>query len=556
MKVYEAVLDVLQSAGIRQYAGMVGSTTAPYVATIGQREGLHYTAIRHEQVGAAIVDAISRMGRAPACLIVHGATGTLAASLGIAAAARDGTPMVVLTCTQERIAMERGYWQTLDVLAPLSGFVKFQARVERPERAAEVVRQAVMAAVSGRPGVAQVDLPIDVSIAELDSVVTEWRFLGAATVPSSRPWPEPSQVVWAADLLEAAQRPVILVGGGAWYSSAGDSILALAEKVHAPVVSTPTSRGVVPESHPLSLGPSGIIGYEGAGEAVVEADLIVAIGSRLSDLQLARGALLPRGAPIVQVDIDPSVVGRDHIVTVGAVSDAKIFAEQLAIEIESDGAQVPGERRRWTDEVSASARSWVGGWIDTAPDNGLVQPQEVVAALIDQLPPDAILTHGAGDHAFYGFMVPVDPPGTHLMSTTLGAMGCSLGLAMGAKIQRPHQTVVACAGDGELMLQIGDLETLAREQLGVVVVVFNNFRLGSQRKRVEVYGPPLGVDHTNPDFAELAELFGCRGFRVDKPGTFAAALEQALACGGPALIDVIVDPEARPPRIEVSRRAH
>ena len=187
-------------------------------------------------------------------------------------------------------------------------------------------------------------------------------------------------------------------------------------------------------------------------------------------------------------------------------------------------------------------------------DNGQVQPQEIVAALLEQ-PPETIFTHGAGDHGFYGFMAAVDSPGTHLVSTRLGAMGCALGLAMGAKWERPDQPVIACVGDGDLMLQLGDLETMARERLPAVLVVFNNFRLGSQRKRVEAYGPVIGVDHGNPDFAKLAELFECRGFRVDTPGQFAGALKEALASGEPCIIDVIVDPEARPPRIQMSREA-
>jgi thiamine pyrophosphate-dependent acetolactate synthase large subunit-like protein len=134
-------------------------------------------------------------------------------------------------------------------------------------------------------------------------------------------------------------------------------------------------------------------------------------------------------------------------------------------------------------------------------------------------------------------------------------MGCALGLALGAKLVRPDQTVIGCVGDGDFMLQIGDLETMARENLAAVMVVFNNFRLGSQRKRVEAYGNVMGVDHGNPDFAKLADLFGCRGFRVDTPGQFDTTLREALATGAPCVVDVIMDPDARPPRIAASREA-
>ena len=134
MKVYEAVLEYLQSVGVRHFAGMVGSTSAPYVVSIAARDGLRFVPVRHEQVAAAIVDATARLDGRPGCLLVHGASGVLAASLGIASAARDSVPMLVLSATQERIAMERGYWQTQDVLRPLSAFAKWQKRVERPTR--------------------------------------------------------------------------------------------------------------------------------------------------------------------------------------------------------------------------------------------------------------------------------------------------------------------------------------------------------------------------------------------------------------------------------------
>lgn len=553
MNVYEEVLDFLVGSGVRIYSGIVGSTTAPYVSSLADRDGVRYISVRHEQVAAAIIDAVSRLDRRPGCLLIHGGSGALAASLGIAAAGMDGSPMFVLSATQERAAMERGYWQTTDVLRPMGAFVKWQTRVERPERAVEAVRRALHETVSGRTGVAQVDLPIDVSTSTYDGPSFEARTQFEA--PAFRPFADPKQVEQVGALLANSIRPVILIGGGAAYSGAGPELLRLAERLHAPVVDTPTSRGVVPEDHELSLGPSGILGYEPIGLAIKEADLILAIGSRLSDLQLARTQLLTPGVPIVQVDLEPTIVGQSHDLEVGVAADARSFTQQLNAHLDTLNLAVPEERRVWVKERVQTIRDWQEAWFATAPDNGLVQPQEVVRALWDQLPRDAIMSHGAGDHGFYGYMVPVSNPGTHLVSARLGAMGCALGYAMGAKVARPDQVAVACVGDGEFMLQIGDLETAAREKLNVVVVVFNNFRFGSQRKRVEAYGSVQGTDHTNPDFAKLAELFGCKGYRVDTPGQFGAALADALTAGRPAVIDVIVDPDARPPRIALSREA-
>jgi acetolactate synthase-1/2/3 large subunit len=553
MKVYEAVLDQLTRGGVKYFAGMIGSTSAPYAGSLAKRNDTRYIGVRHEQVAAAMIDATARLSGQPGCVMVHGASGLLAASLGIASTALDSTPMIVLSATQEKQAMENGWWQTANVLTPLSDVVKWQTRVERPDQAVGAIRRALRESVTGRPGVAQIDLPIDVSTEALDAR-GPLPDIAPHTAPLLRPWPDPDAVAKCVDLIRNAAQPVLLIGGGANFSNAGDALLQLAERLHMPVVNTPTSRSAVPETHRLVLGPSGIVGYEPIGDAIREADLVLAIGSRLSDLQTSRGELLPDQAPIVQVDIDGAVIGRDHTPTLGILADARAFADSLNMALDSENLTVSHDRKRWVDSLIQRTEDWRAAWIDATPDNGQVQPQEMVSALWE-LPADTIFTHGAGDHGFYGFMVPVAYPGAHLMSTKLGAMGCALGSALGAKLERPDQPVVACIGDGDLMLQLGDLETMVRERLAIIVVVFNNFRLGSQRKRVEAYGPVIGVDHGNPDFAKLAELFGCRGYRVDKPDQFGAALREAVASGEPCIIDAIIDPEARPPRTAISREA-
>jgi len=552
MKVYQAVLDQLIGSGVEFFSGMIGSTAAPYAATLADRNDMRYVGVRHEQTAAAILDATGRLSGKPGCLMVHGASGLLAASAGIASAALDSTPMFILSATQERRAMENGWWQTMNVQTPLRDVLKWQKRAERPDQVIEAVRRALREAVSGKPGVAQVDLPIDVSADDLgDAVIPAPEPMAT---PRHRPHPDPQSVTAAAALLTAAKQPVLLVGGGAVYSGAEQALVALAERLHMPVVNSPTSRHAMPETHPLVLGPSGIVGYAPVGDAIQEADLVLAIGSRLSDLQTARGDLLPDGAPIIQVDIDSGAIGQNQDVAIGIAADVRSFAEALNTALDGMTLDIPDARRAWVDSLATRISDWQQAWFDATPQNGKVQPQEVVKTLMT-LPADTIFTHGAGDHGFYGFMVPVAAPGAHLVSTRLGAMGCALGLALGAKLARPEQTVIGCIGDGDFMLQVGDLETIARENLAAVIVVFNNFRLGSQRKRVEAYGNVMGVDHGNPDFAKLADLFGCCGYRVDTPGTFEATFKEALATGAPCVIDVIMDPDARPPRIAASREA-
>ncbi|CAM5193307.1 Acetolactate synthase-1/2/3 large subunit OS=Castellaniella defragrans OX=75697 GN=HNR28_003408 PE=3 SV=1 [Castellaniella defragrans] len=238
MQVYKSVVDYLEAAHIHWFAGMVGSTSAPYVVEIAARKGMRFVPVRHEQVAAAMMDAVARLEHKPACLLTHGASGALAASTGIASAALDSTPMLVLSATQERKAMERGYWQTSDVLQPMRGFVKWQTRAERPDCVLGAVRHALRAAVNGKPGVCQVDIPIDVSVAECGDPGTSWS---AADVQRHRVLPDPDRVRAAQEILRGAGKVCILVGGGALYAEAAAALTQLAETLHAPVVNTPTS---------------------------------------------------------------------------------------------------------------------------------------------------------------------------------------------------------------------------------------------------------------------------------------------------------------------------
>ncbi|MFG1955464.1 thiamine pyrophosphate-binding protein [Micromonospora sp. NPDC048830] len=555
-KVYEHTIGRLVDSGVTTFAGMVGSTTAPYVARLGATPGARYIGVRHEQTAAALVDAAARLTGRAGCLLTHGASGALAASLGVAAAARDFTPMVWISATQERRALEQRWWQTLNVLGPARDYVKWQARVERPDRAPQAVDDAILAAVSGRPGVAQLDLPIDVSTAELaPSELPVRPALDAVTGSVPQPPASAEDVQAAAAALGGARRPVLVVGAGVRYAGGQRAAERLAEAAGLAVVCTANARGDVSETHEYSLGPSGIIGFEPASMALRDADLVLAVGCRLSDMLTARGEFLGRDVKVLHVDLCHDSIPTGVTDYRAIVADAGEFLEQVTQAVLRGRAAIRPERVQWVRDAARKVAEWRDAWLLVRSENGRVQPNEVVHAMRQQLRPDAVITHGAGDHGFYGTLLPVSRPGAHLMSVKLGAMGCGLGMAMGARLVAPRRQVLACLGDGELMLQIGDLETMVREQLPTVVVVFNNFRLGSQRRRVQAYGPAHGTDHGNPDFAALAQLFGAWGGRVDEPGQFADALKEALAADRPAVIDVIVDPEARPRRIAVSREA-
>jgi thiamine pyrophosphate-dependent acetolactate synthase large subunit-like protein len=220
MKAAEVAIQTLTDGGVRYFAGMVGSTNTALVAAVGRTPGARYIPVRHEQVAASIVDATARLTRRPGCILLHSGSGTLAASLGIAAASRESTPMIVLTGTQERQATLRGYAQTMDVLTPLQALTKWQYRVERPADVSEIMRRALIETTTGRPGVVQIDLPIDISNANCDAPPRNTTVYEA---PLFRARPLAADIARAAELLKGAKRPVLVVGGGAVYSGIGIS---------------------------------------------------------------------------------------------------------------------------------------------------------------------------------------------------------------------------------------------------------------------------------------------------------------------------------------------
>lgn len=555
----EVAVACLVDGGVRWFAGMVGSVTVPLVAAVAREPRARFVAVRHEQVAAALLDATARLTGIPGVCLVHSASGSLAASLGIASAQRDCVPLVLISGTQERAMYRRGAWQVLDIDAVLRPIVKWQQRVEDPAEIPAAIRRALAEATGGRPGVVHLDLPIDISQAPLDAAPAADRVYRA---PLYRPEPDSEAVRQTLNLLRRARRPVLVCGGGAAWSRAGEAVTALAEHLGAPVVLSASSRGLVPEDHPLCLGSSGVIGYPAASRALREADLIVGLGARFSDLQTSRWQHIQPGVPIVQCDLDAAEIGQQYPVTVGVLADVRAFVDQLLIGAEhglpvDDGqgglraeplAPDP-DRQAWAAGLRAEREVYLQDWLATTPGDGQApRPQEVIGALIEQLPRDAILAAGAGDHGFFAALLPIHVPYGQLTSVRLGAMGCGLGLALGAKLAAPERQVVAILGDGELMIQLQDLETMVREGLAVTVIVFNNFQLGSQRPRMAATGIIAGVEHTNPDFAQLARLFGAQGWRVDRPGQFPAALQAALASNGPALIDVLLDPTITAPR--------
>ncbi|MBI2370716.1 MAG: thiamine pyrophosphate-binding protein [Deltaproteobacteria bacterium] len=540
MRGADLIVQYLREAGVRFVFGVPGTTNMDLIDGMYGSRDIRYISARHEQVAASMADACGRLIGNPGVVITHAGSGAANVALGIAIAHRDGTPLVLFTGNYEGRALPKEPWQSLNQLGLYKAIVKWSAQPKSAGDLPRVIQKALKVTMAGRPGPVHVDLPLDVSRGEVALPARRRRF--KLEIPHTQA-PE-EVVVRAAELLAAAERPIILAGWGAVRSGAAPEVDQLSRLLSVPVVSSNSGRGIVPEDHPHCAGVSGRLGDAAASAAMKESDAVLALGVGLSDLTTGDWTLIQPGAKLIHVNAEPAELRKYYTPEVGVAADAKTFLVQLLEALERRGPA----RGANGDRVAKAHEAFMGerrGFLDVPLSGSPVQHRQIPAAAARVLDRDAITTVGAGTHSRYASRVFCYQPGANLKAVGLGSMCFAFPAAMGAKLTRPQNQVVCFVGDGDFGMVLQDLETAVRERIGVVCVIFNDFSFASQKaiQRNRFQGRYLGTDFTNPDFARLAELFGARGQRVERAEQLQPALEEALRDGRPAVIDVILNRE-------------
>jgi acetolactate synthase-1/2/3 large subunit len=406
---------------------------------------------------------------------------------------------------------------------------KSSTHIERPEDIAYHLRNALIKTVSGRPGPVHLDIPIDVAEAAVDDSqldLLKFATEGPLMTPYGRPAPERQAIEAACELLARAERPTIMVGGGVLSSGAEQELQRLAELIQAPVTTSQTSRGAVPEDHPLGLGVSGQNGNRSAERAVAEADVILVVGCRLSDLQTKDWTLLSHETKIIHVDIDANEMGHNYPPDVPIVADAKVTLAAILHELQAMRAQPAAGAASRTAELKKTWQADLDAYFDVKPGNSI--PAPLIARTVMKLRQrDAIFTYGAGGNTAHANKIPILEPRTHLKAIGSAAMGFGFPAALGAKLAYPDRQVVCMLGDGDFLMTGQDLETAVRAGLNPIVVIFNNMGLGFTRP------------HGNPDFAKFADCFDAAGAQVRTVEEMEAAFSRFAQGGRPAIIDAI-----------------
>ena len=496
----------------------------------------------HSEKGAAyMADGYARARRRPAvCMSQSVGAANLAAGLQDAYLARS--PVIALTGRLEQIRQQRNAYQEVDHRGPFSAVTKYDAHVTCAEDLPTFLRQAFREATTGTPGPVHLDIDgLDGTMvaddqAELE-VVIEQPF---TRLPPFRFEPDLATVREALKFLGSAERPIIVAGGGVIASEAERELVALAEKLSIPVATSLNAKTVIPWNHPLAVGVPGLYSRACANRAVCEADLVFFVGSSTGGQVTHDWRIPPAGARVIQLDIDPAEIGRSYPVQLGIQGDARASLQRLLDHVEHSEA-----REEWLGRVRTLVREWREE-VRPLMDSEVIpmRPERLCRELSEALPSDALLVSDTGHAGIWaGAVLDLKHPDQSFIRCA-GSLGWGIPAAIGAKCAVPDRPVVCFTGDGGVYYHVTELDTALRFGINTVTVVNNNSSLNQEQRGVEdTYGGRVpGSDElwmlSEVDFDKVAESVGCFGVQVNKPAEFAGALEQALSCGRPAIIDV------------------
>jgi sulfoacetaldehyde acetyltransferase len=543
----EAMVETLRAEGVSVVTGIVGSAFMDALDLFPDA-GIRFLPVRHEQTAAHMADAYARVTGTPGVCIGQNGPGITNMVTSIAAARLGHSPVVVVTPSAGTSAVGLDGFQEVDQTAIFAAITTGQVRVARPDRIAEAFRTAFRIALAER-GPVQVDVPRDFFYGEGDFEILEpHRYRASDRGPGDE-----RALDRAAELLAGARSPIVISGMGAIEAGAVDDVRRLAETLDAPVATSYLHNDAFPDGHELAVGPIGYQGSKAAMQLLSEADVVYAVGTRLSvfgTLPQYGFDYFPRDAKIVQVDIDHRQLGRKWPIEVGVIGDAGAATRAILRRLaDRDGGTArAGEPR---GRIAEAKRAWEYELASRSSGEGTpISPRRALMELRDALPEDAIVTTDIGNvcsaaNAYLRF----EQQRKFLAALTFGNCGFAYPAALGAKLARPGDPVAAVVGDGAWGMSLHEVMTAVEEDLPVVALVFNNQQWGAEkRNQVDFYdnrfvGTNIGHELGGFDFAGIARAMGAEGIRIAEPGGLADAYRDAFASGRPTVLEIMVDPE-------------
>ena len=554
----EAIVEMLRRFDVDTMFGLPGEQTHIHDAVF-RRNDIRHLLVRHEQAAAKMADSHARAtGKVGVCdaTVGPGATNLIS---GISESFLSGIPVVAIVSDVRADWRGRESFQEIDQTTLFRPITKKVFSVDHVERIPEFMKRAFQIATTGRPGPVLLSFPMTTLRAkhefaeedlEVDTRYARW--------PAHRPTPTRHEISAAVDAILSAKRPIILGGGGVIASGATGEVRKLAELLDMPVATSYMGKGSLPEHHPLSLGPYGLLGRPASNEYVLQADLGLALGTRFNNVGTAAWRIPDRKTRLVQIDIEPTQIGRNYTVDLALTGDIKAVLREMLGLLESDPRVTPKATQR--DAVSAISSNWrkekgIESPLAQDRDARPVHPIQVIRAMRDAMQDDDVLVCDSGFNQIWGgqYFEVRSPGRNYLGPRGFGVMGYGLPAAISRALTTPDQKVVCLTGDGGFAMVVQELETAVRCGANLTVVVMNNSNMHfiKDNQRLFFDGRYISTEFTELDYSEIARAFGCAGIRVENSGELDQALAEAMRSDKTSVIDVRILDDAVPERVSL-----
>lgn len=525
----QALIQSLVDHGVEIVFGIPGGVMIPIYDALYGRTDLKNMLMRHEQGAAHAADGYARAtGKIGVCFATSGPGATNLVT-GLATAYMDSVPVLAITGQVKTTALGKDSFQEADITGITMPVTKHNYLVKDVNELAQTIAEAIFVATTGRPGPVLVDIPMDVSLAEVD-----YQPVKEVKIRSYSPEIEidDAQVDAAVKMIVEAERPVLYAGGGVISSGASEVLTALSEKTHILVTTTLLGKGAIPETHPHSLGMLGMHGTAYANHAVHNCDLLIAVGARFDDRVTGKLAAFARKAKVIHIDIDPAEHDKTVQVDVPIVGDCREVLQKLLDKVE---ARVETD---WNRQIM----QWRNDFTLSCPADGDLHPQCVIERLWEKTGGDAIIVTDVGQHQMFSALYfKTIKERQFLSSGGLGTMGYGFPAAIGAQVGCPDKPVFAICGDGGFQMTLQELAPAIEHKLPVKIVILNNRFLGMVRQWQELFWNSRysGVDISfQPDFKKLAEAYGTVGITIEKMSEVDAAFDKAMEINDrPVILD-------------------
>jgi acetolactate synthase I/II/III large subunit len=557
----QQLVKYLEARGVKHVFGLCGHTNIAVLAALSTSK-IKFINVRHEQIAAHAADGYARAKKETAVVLTHLGPGLTNAVTGVANAALDSVPMVVIAGDIPSHYYGKHPHQEVNVHADASQyeiyrpFVKRAWRVDQPHLFPEIIEKAFALAGSGRPGPVLVDVPMDIFSKEIDVALFDRLRLNSKTL--HKPSLDDETAAEIVQRLTAAKRPVLYVGGGIMLADATAELREFVDHLQIPVAYSLMGKGALPDDHPFVLGMTGFWGTKFINDQCRSADWILGLGTRFSEADCSSWE--PEytfnfpPTKLIQIDIDPAEIGRNYPAEIGAVADLKqalIALNRVARKLVPAGIK----RAELASKIAAVRATFIAGNRAFVESNAFpMRPERILAEVRDVLPRNALITTDVGwNKNGVGQQFPVYEPGTIFTPGGYATMGFGAPAALGVKIACPDRVVVALVGDGGFGQNPAMLATAFEEDVAVVWVIMNNYAFGTIAGLEKAhFGTTFGTVFEkngkpwSPDYAAIAKAYGIDGVKINSAAKFKPALEHAIKSGKPYVLDVMMQNEPVP----------